>query len=387
MKKLKIISLVGARPQFIKAAAISRSVREDYAEMIEEVLVHSGQHYDDNMSRVFFQEMEIPGPKHNMGVGSGSHGRMTASIISGFEEILEQERPDAVIVYGDTNTTIAGAIATSKMHIPVAHIEAGLRSFSKSMPEEINRVLCDHVSSYLFTPTPTGLRNLVREGFDPSALAPYSIDNPKVDHCGDVMYDNALYYLPKAEKSSTIMKSAGLEEDFILCTIHRDSNTDSALRLNEIFRALDEISEMIRKPVFIPLHPRTRKMMPQVLDAELMEQLRKNPMILLGGPVSYFDMLVLENRAGIIITDSGGVQKEAYFFKKPCLILRPESEWKEIIDQGAAVIVDADRQMIIAAARQFADSPPAEFPPIFGEGHSARHILGELIKNLKDQSA
>lgn len=382
MKKLRIISLVGARPQFIKAAAISRSAREDFGDRITEMIVHSGQHYDDNMSQIFFHEMEIPEPAHNLGTGSGSHGKMTGAIIAGFEDILIKEKPDVVVVYGDTNTTLAGAIAAAKVHAPVAHVEAGLRSFDKSMPEEINRVLCDHASTFLFTPTTTGFYNLVREGFDPNARPPYSASNPKIDHCGDVMYDNARYFINKAEQTSSVLRTRGLESGFILCTIHRDSNTDNADRLNAIFRSLEELASEVGLPVFIPLHPRTAKMMKQNMEPELLGRVDRNPLLRLGEPVSYFDMLVLEKHARLVITDSGGVQKEAFFFGTPCLILRPESEWKEITNLGAAVLTDVDQNRIISSARQSLAIPKGQYPPIFGDGRAARHILDQLLQYL-----
>jgi UDP-GlcNAc3NAcA epimerase len=383
MKKLKIITIVGARPQFIKAAAISRGIRKSFHKIIEEVIVHSGQHYDDNMSRVFFEEMEMPEPNYNLGVGSGSHGYQTGEIIRHTEQILLDEKPDMVLVYGDTNTTLAGALAASKMHIPVAHIEAGLRSFNKSMPEEINRVVCDHLSTFLFSPTRTGFNNLVREGFDPEALPPFSIDRPGIYHCGDVMFDNALYFIRIAEKRSHILHDLDLKEkDFILCTIHRDNNTDSASRLNAIMNSLNEISRSKQIIFILPLHPRTAKMLPVMLESKLRESISANPFFRITGPVSYFDMLLLENQCRMIITDSGGVQKESYFFRKPCLVLRSISEWKELIELGTASIVDADPKMIGDAFSLYYNHPPDQFPAIFGDGNAAEFILGELVKFL-----
>lgn len=383
MNKFKIITIVGARPQFIKAAAISRAAGKYHAERIQEVIIHSGQHYDDNMSRIFFEELEIPEPDYNLEVGSGSHGYQTAEIIRRTEQILVEEKPDVVLVYGDTNTTLAGALAASKLRIPVAHIEAGLRSFNKSMPEEINRVLCDHVSTFLFTPTPTGFKNLVLEGFDPKAKQPYSIDNPVIYNCGDVMYDNSLYFHLLAEKRSLILDNLKLrEKDFILCTIHRDNNTDSAGRLNAIMGSLDEISRSEKISFILPLHPRTSKMLPILLEDELHNSILSNPFLQFSGPVTYFDMLMLESHCRMIITDSGGVQKEAYFFRKPCLILRPESEWKELVELGAAAIVDADAQLIREAFYSYQKQPAFEFPAIFGDGRTAEFVLDELVKFL-----
>lgn len=383
MNKVKIITIVGARPQFIKAAAISRAIRKLYLDRIEELIMHSGQHYDDNMSRVFFEEMAIPEPKFNLEVGSGTHGYQVAEIIRFTEQVLIEEKPDIVIVYGDTNTTLAGALAASKLHFPVAHIEAGLRSFNKSMPEEINRIVCDHLSTWLFSPTDTGIKNLAREGFDLNALPPYTIDHPGIYHCGDVMYDNALYFSESAEEKSNILQDSGLAgKDFILCTIHRDSNTDSAERLNAIMGSLDEISRKRQINFILPLHPRTVKMLPVLLSSKLQESLKANPFFRLCGPLTYFDMLLLEKRCRMIITDSGGVQKESYFFHKPCLVLRSESEWKELIELGTATLVDADPEMISESFLRYYNQPPSQFPAIFGDGQAAEFILNELVKFL-----
>ena len=383
MKKLKIITIVGARPQFIKAAAISRAIRKLYPEKIDEVIVHSGQHYDDNMSRVFFEEMSIPEPKFNLEVGSGTHGFQTAEIIRFTEQVMIDEKPDIVLVYGDTNTTLAGALAASKLHIPIAHIEAGLRSFNKSMPEEINRVVTDHLSTLLFSPTETGIKNLAGEGFDTDALPLYSIDHPGIFHCGDVMYDNALFFSKLAESKSTILSDLKLNaKDFILCTVHRDSNTDSSDRLSAIMESLDQISREKKIDLILPLHPRTIKMLPVMLSDDLKDRLDANPYLRMSGPVTYFDMLLLEKNCRMIITDSGGVQKESYFFRKPCMVLRNESEWKELIDLGTATIVDADPEKINEAFLRYYKRPPENFPPIFGEGNAAEFILNELVKFL-----
>jgi UDP-GlcNAc3NAcA epimerase len=383
MRKLKIITIVGARPQFIKAAAISRAIRKIYPERIEELIVHSGQHYDDNMSRVFFEEMSIPEPRFNFEVGSGTHGYQTAEIIRFTEQVLIDENPDLVLVYGDTNTTLAGALAASKLNIPIAHIEAGLRSFNKSMPEEINRIVTDHVSTLLFSPTGTGIKNLAAEGFDTAAMPPFSIDHPGIFHCGDVMYDNALYYSQLAESKSTILNDLKLHgKDFVLCTIHRDNNTDSSDRLSAIMASLDQISRDKKIEFIIPLHPRTIKMLPIMLAGDLKDRLDANPFLRMTGPVTYFDMLLLEKNCRMIITDSGGVQKESYFFQKPCLVLRAESEWKELIEIGTAAIVDADPRLIKESFIRYYSQPPVHFPAIFGDGHAAEFILGEVVKFL-----
>jgi UDP-GlcNAc3NAcA epimerase len=383
MKKLKIITIVGARPQFIKAAAISRAIKKLFPDLMQELIIHTGQHYDDNMSHVFFEEMEIPEPDFNLEVGSGSHGYQTGEIMRKAEKILLDENPDIVIVYGDTNTTLAGALAASKLHIPVAHIEAGLRSFNKSMPEEINRIACDHMSTFLFSPTGTGIKNLAREGLNPAAQPPYTIDNPAIYHCGDVMLDNTLYFTQIAEKKSSIIESLGLNGlYFVLCTIHRDNNTDLADRLHAIISTLNEISREKQITFVLPLHPRTTKMLPVLLDKNLLDQVKSNPHFRITAPVGYFDMLLLESRSGMIITDSGGVQKESYFFRKPCLVLRPESEWVELIEQRTAVLVDADPKLIRETFERYHKQPPIHFPPIFGDGKAAEFILHELVKFL-----
>jgi UDP-GlcNAc3NAcA epimerase len=385
MNKFKIVTIVGARPQFIKAAALSRAVRENAASSgIREMIVHTGQHYDDNMSRIFFEELGIPKADHNLGVGSGSHGQQTGGIMLLTEKILLEEKPDMVVVYGDTNSTLAGALAASKLHIPVAHIEAGLRSFNKTMPEEINRIACDHVSTLLFTPTETGYKNLGREGFNTRNKPPFSIDKPAVFHCGDVMYDNAMFFSASAPGKSKILSELNAEgEEFVLVTLHRDNNTDSADRLNAIVGSLLELSSETKTPFILPLHPRTRKMMPELLDRGLYERMKTSPYLKVTEPLGYLDMLILEKHCRMIITDSGGVQKESYFFQKPCLVLRPETEWKELIDLGTARITDADPEKIRESFHYFLQHPPENFPPVFGDGRAAEFIVHEILNFLR----
>jgi UDP-GlcNAc3NAcA epimerase len=335
------------------------------------------------MSQVFFKEMEIPLPSYNLDIGSGNHGYQTGAMLQGIEKILLDEKPDAVLVYGDTNTTLAGALAAAKLHIPVAHVEAGLRSFNKSMPEEINRLTCDHVSTFLFSPTQTGIANLAREGFDVNAGPPYSSNHPAIYHCGDVMLDNAIYFTQSAQNKSSVLSNLGiLNKDFILCTIHRDNNTDSPKRLNDIFRALDELSRDFQMSFVLPLHPRTHKMMAAYLEGPVKASISKNPHLLVIQPVSYFDMLELESRCKMVITDSGGVQKESYFFHKPSLVMRSETEWKELPGAGASAVVDADGTAIREAFTKYFNDPPRQYPPLFGDGTAARFILGELVKFL-----
>lgn len=378
---MKIVTVIGARPQIIKAAALSRAIKEHFKKEVNEVIVHTGQHYDDNMSQVFFDELGIPQPDYNLCVGSASHGVQTAKMIEGIEEILLKEKPDYLVLYGDTNSTLAGAIAASKIHVPIVHIEAGLRSFNKSMPEEINRICCDHCSTLLFSPTATGFKNLIKEGFNPDNKRRFTIDNPGIYHCGDVMYDNSKYFANIADTKSQILDKEGLRgTGYMLCTIHRDNNTDQPERLNAIFKALLKISES--KMVVLPLHPRTSKLLNTNLEKDLYDKITNNKNIKILPPASFLDMIVLERHAQMVVTDSGGVQKEAFFFQKPCLILRSETEWKEIVECGAAVITDADEQKIIASFNDFVENPPHKFPEIFGDGKAAEFICKEMLENL-----
>ncbi len=374
---IKIVTIIGARPQIIKAAALSRAIKNKFSDKIKEVIVHTGQHYDENMSQVFFDELGIPTPDYNLGVGSGSHGTQTAKMIEGIESVLLKEKPDYLVVYGDTNSTLAGAIAASKIHIPIVHIEAGLRSFNKAMPEEINRICCDHCSTMLFSPTPTGYKNLINEGFNPENKKPFTADNPGIYHCGDVMYDNSLFFgsTDNRQRTTDIYQ----KDDYILCTIHRNNNTDEPKRLNAIVSALIKLSE--EKDIIIPLHPRTKKLLNVNLDSATYDTFINNSRIHITEPVSFLEMISLEKSASLVLTDSGGVQKEAYFFKKPCIIMRSETEWKEIVEVGAAIIADADEEKIIEAYHHFKDNKEIEFPEIFGDGKAAEFICNELISN------
>ncbi|WAI84364.1 MULTISPECIES: non-hydrolyzing UDP-N-acetylglucosamine 2-epimerase [Achromobacter] len=351
---IKIITIVGARPQFIKAAAISRQIRDNRQGRIEEVLVHTGQHYDGNMSQVFFDELGIPSPKHNLSIAGGSHGAMTGRMLEAIEDILLQEKPDWVLIYGDTNSTLAGALAAAKLHIPVAHVEAGLRSFNMRMPEEVNRILSDRVSTLLLCPTDTAVQNLANEGITVG-----------VSNVGDVMFDVALYYGEKARQTSTIMQKLGLKEKcFILATCHRAENTDDSTRLSAILSALGDISA--RQTVVLPLHPRTRKL----VEANL-ESLLGNVRIV--EPLAFLDMVALEQSASAILTDSGGVQKEAFFYQVPCITLRDETEWVETVDSGWNQLVGANRERILEAVATL--SPPSSTPCLFGRGDAAERAL------------
>ena len=379
---MKILTIVGARPQIIKAAALSREIRANFSGSIRETILHTGQHYDANMSQVFFDELEIPAPDINLNIGSASHGKQTAQMMQGIESQLISLEPDYLILYGDTNSTLAGAMAGAKIHVPIVHIEAGLRSFNKSMPEEINRIMCDHASTLLFVPTLAGIKNLEREGFRMNATAPFSIDNPGIFHCVDIMFDNLVYFSELAEERSDVIARLGLDPGrFVLCTIHRDNNTDVPERLAAIFSAMIRISDTYDQQVVIPVHPRTAKLLPDQLHASLYRQLMDHQKIMFIPPVSYLEMILLEKHCSQVITDSGGVQKEAYFFHKPLVIARPETEWVEIVRNGAGIVADADENRICSAFGHFSREKP-EYPPVFGDGHAASFICNTLLHNL-----
>src|SRR5665647_799142 len=315
----KIVTIVGARPQFVKAATLSRQFQ---LIGIEERMIHTGQHFDTNMSEVFFEEMEIPKPTYQLDIHGLTHGAMTGRMLEGIEEILLKERPDGVLVYGDTNSTLAGALAASKLHIPLIHVEAGLRSFNMAMPEEINRILTDRISNVLFCPTDTAVNNLKREGFRNMPI--------QIIKNGDVMQDAAIYYAAKAEEKSNILNQIALPE-FVLATIHRQENTDSPENLQNIIAGLNEINRQI--PVVVPIHPRTRK---------ILAKLNIAPEFKLIDPVGYFDMIMLLKSCELVITDSGGVQKEAFFFGKHCITLREQTEWIELIENGYNILVGSN---------------------------------------------
>lgn len=371
---MKLLSVIGARPQIIKAAAISRAIQHLNTEITEKIL-HTGQHYDNNMSQVFFSELGIPKPDYNLRVGSGHHGDQTAKMIQGIEEILLNDHFDGIILYGDTNSTLAGAVAASKMHIPIYHVEAGLRSFNMAMPEEINRIVCDHLSTICFAPTQTATDNLRQEGFLNSQATFADGRKRLVCNCGDVMYDNSIHFASIARKRSTIIRDCGVQEGgFILATVHRDNNTDNPERLQSIMQALADIAEHDDIPIVLPLHPRTKK----ILESDHPQWLTNPSRLKIIPPASFFDISMLEQNAKLVMTDSGGVQKEAFFFEKPCVILRPETEWVEIVEHGAGIIADADYQRIISAYRQLVDHP-VHFPHLFGDTHAAEMIIQTII--------
>ncbi len=382
MKK-RIVTIVGARPQIIKSSAISRVIQNQFKDELEEIIVHTGQHYDENMSQVFFQEMGIPQPNYNLNVGSGSHGAQTAKMLEGLEEIFLVEKPSAVLVYGDTNSTIAGALAATKIHIPVIHVEAGLRSFNKAMPEEVNRIACDHMSTLLFTPTITGLENLKNEGFKLHNGHKATANHPKVYHCGDVMFDNSLYFSDVSDQNSTILEQIGIEKNaYILTTIHRDSNTDITENMEQIFSALYEIQENSGFDIVLPIHPRTKSKMKDQLSSELYEQIENNNHFKIVPPAGFIDIISLEKNARLIITDSGGLQKEAFFFEKPCLILRPQTEWVEIVENGNAILVDASKKRILEGYTSLIEKNNFTYPQLYGNGQAAQFICEKIIEDL-----
>ncbi len=363
---MKILTIVGARPQFIKAAPVSRAIRKQHTE----ILVHTGQHYDDNMSGVFFRELGIPTPDYNLEVGSGGHGEQTGLMLQRLEPLVAQEQPDLLLVYGDTNSTLAGALTASKLHIPLAHVEAGLRSFDRAMPEEVNRVVADQLSNLLFCPTGTAVDNLKREGI---------ASNPHIDQhiyeVGDVMYDAALHNLALAEAhaASLLTSIQVMPQGYTLATVHRAANTDDADHLRSIVAALNQIGSKTQ-PVIFPIHPRTRKVMATMGIAQ-------GDAVRLIEPVGYLEMLNLERNARLIITDSGGVQKEAYFLAVPCLTLRNETEWVETVASGWNRLVGTDIDMIVAAAHDVwaqGSAPINPPPPLFGDGHAGERIA-ELL--------
>ena len=383
MKKKKIITIIGARPQIIKSSAISRAIRTKFHYEIEELIVHTGQHYDENMSEVFFEEMQIPKPHFNLNVGSGSHGAQTAKMIEGLESIFLAEKPDAVVVYGDTNSTIAGGLAAAKIHIPVVHIEAGLRSFNKAMPEELNRIACDHFSTLLFTPTATGLENLRKEGFSTAVNSKATIDRPNVYQCGDIMFDNSMYFSEISDEKSTILQINDLVKDnYVLCTIHRDSNTDIAANLNSIFKALIHISESKNLKIVLPIHPRTKGKMEALLDSDLLLKIKNSATILIIPPAGFLDIIALEKNARIIISDSGGLQKESFFFQKPCVILREQTEWIEIVENGNALLAGSDFQKIIDSFNLLYNKTNYSYPAFYGDGDAASFICQKIVEDL-----
>lgn len=358
---MKALTVVGARPQFVKAAIVSRALR---AAGIVEVLVHTGQHYDPNMSEIFFRELEMDPPLYDLGVGSGPHGYQTGTILLGIEPIIVKETPNVVIVFGDTNSTLAGAVAAAKLGIPVAHVEAGLRSFNRGMPEELNRVVADHLSSILFVPTVAGEANLHREG----------IPGERIHLVGDVMYDAVLQFGAKAERESRILRKVGVAKgEYVLATVHRPDNVDNPRNLRIIHDALCRISKDER--VIMPVHPRTRAS----LDRNGLGCVTEGLSMI--DPVGYLDMLMLQKNARVIVTDSGGVQKEAFFAKVPCITIRTETEWGELVSAGWNRVVPPTDALAVARAVRGANPPERYDKQLYGDGHAAVRIA-ELLRAL-----
>ena len=443
---MKICTIVGARPQFIKAAAVSRAIAAHNRQTsnieprtLNEVILHTGQHYDDGMSAVFFRELEIPEPKYNLAIGSGAHGAQTGQMLAAIEKVLIEEKPDWVLIYGDTNSTLAGALAAAKLHIPIAHVEAGLRSFNRRMPEEINRVVADQLSTLLLCPSQVAVDNLAAEGIGgkgdrmsavidepPPALratsagggqkesSPVNLEQSSpveprtlniehsspVEHrtlnieqatsvviTGDVMADALQFAATKASAQSNILARLGLQpQRYILATVHRAENTDDPKRLRNIMAALSELAE--REPVILPLHPRTRKILertsnlePSTLNVEPRTLNIERPSSLrIIDPLGYFDIIALEKSARMLLTDSGGMQKEAYWLKVPCITLRDETEWVETVESGWNILTGADSDRIVTAVQNF--KAPATHPPLYGDGQAAEKILSILCQNL-----
>jgi len=355
---MKILTIVGARPQFIKAAALSREIAKHPE--ITEILVHTGQHYDHNMSDVFFTELEIPKPDYNLSIANLNHGAMTGRMLEGIEQVIVKEKPDMVLVYGDTNSTLAGALASKKLHVKLAHVEAGLRSFDIKMPEEINRILTDRMSDMLFCPTEQSIKNLKAEGFE-------NFDC-KIFQTGDIMYDAALFYAKKVEQIPEILAKIP-HEQFVLCTIHRAENTDNPERLKNIFRALDIINEELK--IILPLHPRTKAILER-------EKIITN--VTLINPVGYLEMTHLTKNCELVITDSGGLQKEAYFFGKKCLVLRENTEWIELVNNGYAMLVGYKEEKIQKAFFNIQIQKKFFVLDLYGNGSTASQILSQIIK-------
>ncbi|MDP4763237.1 MAG: UDP-N-acetylglucosamine 2-epimerase (non-hydrolyzing) [Salibacteraceae bacterium] len=355
---MKILTIVGARPQFIKAAALSRELKSRAG--VEEILVHTGQHFDKNMSDVFFDEMNIPKPKYNLEINSLGHGAMTGRMLEGIEKLLLDEKPNMLLVYGDTNSTIAGALAAKKIHVPVGHVEAGLRSFNMRMPEEVNRILTDRISDHLFCPTDTAINNLKNEGFNDFDC--------KIHRSGDVMQDAALYYAQFSEAKSDVLAKLGNPKNFVLTTIHRAENTDDPIRLTSIISALNEINKS--QQVICPLHPRTRK---------ILENLPEKPAFSIIDPVGYFDMIELLKHASLVMTDSGGLQKEAFFFQNACITMRDQTEWTELVDNGYNMLAGADKEAILGAYDTMRSLNLDFSKDLYGGGMASANIANVLV--------
>ncbi|HYG52909.1 MAG TPA: UDP-N-acetylglucosamine 2-epimerase (non-hydrolyzing) [Flavobacteriales bacterium] len=379
---LKILTIIGARPQIIKAAAISRAIKNHYQHQIEEIIVHTGQHYDENMSRVFFTELEVPREKYNLHIGSGSHADQTARMMIEINKVVEKEKPTVLLLYGDTNSTLAACLVAIKIHLPVIHVEAGVRSYKKMYPEEVNRLICDHVSSLLFVPSDAGMEALKKEGFDTGRISNVSADHPQVYRCGDIMYDNTLYYVNKVETiPQNIFERLDLpKNNYILATMHRPNNVDEHAALENILKAFVKIIQTNNTSIVLPLHPRTRNI---IENNDKLKTLMNVTGLYTIPPVSFLDITQLEKNASLIITDSGGVQKEAYFMKKPCLIMLEETPWTELVETGTAKLVGSSYDLLCEGARYFLqNAPDMQFPPLYGDGKAAEFICERIIEHF-----
>jgi UDP-GlcNAc3NAcA epimerase len=377
----QLLTIIGARPQIIKAAALSRAIETHFGGEIKETILHTGQHYDERMSQVFFSELGIPEPDIRLSTGGGAHGAQTAAMLEGIEKALQSGHFDGVVVYGDTNSTLAGALAAVKLHVPVVHIEAGLRSFNKSMPEEINRITCDHCSTLLFSPTKTGVTNLVKEGFSATLPERCTLDSPGVFHCGDVMYDNSLYFAELAETKYS-KSDLGLKGDFALVTIHRPYNADHPDRMLAILEDLLWLHNERGLEIVLPMHPRTRKQLEEHSESFFSSFCSTQGIHVLE-PVSFLEMTFMEKHAKLIVTDSGGVQKEAFFFQTPSVVIRTETEWVELLENGAArLCFETGAAMRTAFDEGLAWSATEEGGSVFGDGAASRFICEQILAHL-----
>lgn len=376
---IKIVTVIGARPQLIKAAALSREIASSFSEQIEEVIVHTGQHYDANMSEVFFEELQIPREKYNLEVGSGSHAFQTASMMLKMEDIFVQENPDYLLLYGDTNSTIAAALCAIKLFIPIIHVEAGVRSYNKEFPEEVNRLLTDHLSTLLFTPTKSGYDCLLKEGFSENRGKKTS-NNPGIYLCGDIMYDNTLFFNTRID-SAHLLEKYKLKSGFVLLTMHRPSNVDNPEILSNILETILELADQYVTEFVFPVHPRTFAAIRNIGDRKLVDAFLESPKIHMLPPVSFLEMIALENASDLVITDSGGVQKEAFFLQTPCLIMLNETPWVELVESGCAHLVGHDKQKMKESFQYFYQKKELHFENIYGDGKAAKFILETIVNN------
>ena len=379
---IRILTVIGARPQFIKASSISKVINEQYKDEISEDLLHTGQHFDHNMSEIFFEELKIPKPRFHLKIDGLNSSEQFAEMYRQISQILTEVEYDAVLVYGDTNSTLAGSMAASKLNIPIIHVEAGLRSFNKTMPEEINRILTDHCSSLLFSPTKTGIENLRAENIEHNENDESNL--PAVYLTGDIMYDSALNFSDFADKNAShYRKKFDLKNGFMLATIHRDFNSDDPNKLHTILKGLKEIADQHKKDIVLPIHPRTKKNLERNEFSESKNLIISCERLKCIDPVSYPEMLFLEKNCDFVFTDSGGVQKEAYFFHKKCMVLRPQTEWTEIIDAGCAVLAHQSSYEIAEKYNWLTSREGLEWPVLFGNGKSAEFIVDKIKKHLK----